>query len=221
MQHDFPLSSRLLGLWLWNDYAARFLSAHPPRSFDIHGVSEGFERFLERAAGSRPISRGPHVAALPVHALQQAVQIDVAYRRVFVAPTPPPFVLTPEAVEGLATKRLRLSPACELVHEDWPLLELRDSSRGRQDETPLVLPAPLPSPRVWALVRTPSGLARVPLEAVHARLLHALRELTVGEVLALIESECPPAERATLPERTQGWLAQSVNLGIFCGVDPA
>jgi hypothetical protein len=218
MQNDFPLCSRLLGLWLWNDYSARFLAAHPPQHHDIHRVSRGFNQALEAMLTRDSIARGPRLVALPRRALMQAARIDMAFRDVFMAPDSPPFQLTPEQARELAVSRLRPSPCWAIVEEDWPLLQLRHELAGDESETAIALPAAWPATRSWALLRTPSGVARMPLEVEQARLLGALCLDDVATALARVEVACPQTERDTLPQRTQQWLAESVSLGFFCGI---
>jgi hypothetical protein len=218
MQSDFPLCSRLLGLWLWNDFSARFLLAHPPQHRDIQRVSRDFNQALESMLTQDRIAREPLAEALPRRALLQAARIDTAFRDVFMAPESPPFQLTPEHAQGLATSRLRVSPCWTIVQENWPLLQLRHELAGDHRETAITLPDAWPVTRSWALLRTPAGVARKPLEVEQARLLAALRVSDVRTALAQVEAACPRADRDTLPQRTQQWLAESVALGFFCGI---
>jgi hypothetical protein len=70
------------------------------------------------------------------------------------------------------------------------------------------------------LLRTENGTGEMPLLAREAKLLLLLIQHPVGEALALLEADCSQADRATLPQDAQRWLAKSVKLGIWSGIDP-
>src|SRR5262249_13076605 len=42
----YPITAALLGHWKFNDYAARFLSEHPPRSWDLDRAADGFHEWM-------------------------------------------------------------------------------------------------------------------------------------------------------------------------------
>jgi len=80
------------------------------------------------------------------------------------------------------------------------------------------LPKRLPQPRAWALVREPAGIRRHPLEPREAELLLLLQKHAVRDALAQLELACSARERATLPASTRGWLARSVERGMWSGL---
>jgi hypothetical protein len=85
LQSAYPLTTRLLGHWSFNDWATQFLSAHPPRGWDIDSVADGFDEFLGSIPSAQSFSL-PNGASLPTEALLEGARIDAAYRRVFLAP---------------------------------------------------------------------------------------------------------------------------------------
>lgn len=208
LQTAFPLTARLLGHWRFNDYAGRFLLAHPPRSWDIDHAPEGFETFLAGALGD-DVARD---------ALVEAARIDAAWRALFRAPATPPFQPTAADAARLLDARLVPSPACAFVLERWPLLELKSALASARGEAPVPLPAPLPQARWWALVRETAGIRHLPLEAREGELLALLRRRTVRDALAALEGSVPTPERAALPGQAQRWLAKSVERGFWTGL---
>lgn len=199
LQEQYPLTMRLCGAWGFNQHAIVFLSQEPPRGCDLGDVVSGFDDFLAQ-----------HVQGDP--ALLEAARLDAAYRRVFMAPEEPAF----RAVAGeLATQRLRLSRALAIVHESWPLLELRAHVFGKPESDAIPLPPALPRRRSWALCRASRGVAQLKLEPEQLRLLELLQEQPLEAALGILESECDAAERDGLPERTQRFLAGAIHHGFF------
>ncbi len=113
------------------------------------------------------------------------------------------------------------SPAVAFVREHSPLLDLRQRALalGPESSAQLALPPPLPAPRDWAIVRGETGTTSVQLDPREADLLRLLAAHPVGQALARLEDECPETERAALPAATQRWLARSVQLGFWSGID--
>lgn len=208
LQRAFPLANRLLGAWHFNDHAARFLLAHPPRSWDIDRAPDGFESSLATTLGERPDR----------DVILDAAALDAAWHGLFRAPAVAPFRPTAEDAARLLDARLDPSPAVAIVVERYPLLELRASLATLPGEAPVPAPAPLPQPRWWALLREATGVRHVPLEPREGELLRLLREHTVREALGRLESSCPEGERSSLPASAQRWLARSVAGGFWRGL---
>lgn len=206
----FPLTSRLVGYWQFNDYAARFLLAHPPRHWDIDRVPNGFDDFFCDALDRED--------APEREALSEAARLDAAWRAVFEAPAVTPFRPSAEDAARLLDARLVPSPAVAVVEEHWPLLELRRRLRDDASEARAALPARLARPNRWALVRRPEGIGQLTLEAREAELFSLLREHSVGDALARLEAACSDEERAALPARARTWLARSVQLEFWAGL---
>ena len=214
----FPLTTRLLGHFCFNEYASRFLLAHPPKVWDIDAVVVGFEDFLVLALPSPTVTVDPRGRSVERAAVLQASRIDAAYHHVFRAPACTAFRPSAGDAERLLTSRLQPSPAAAVLEEDWPLCELRRALLGDPAETPAPLPPRLAQPRHWLLVRSSTKIGQLPIEAQEARLLALLGLFPVGEALAQLEQECGPVERDLLPARTQKWLARSVEHGLWVGL---
>lgn len=208
----FPLTSRLVGYWQFNDYAARFLLAHPPRHWDIDRVPNGFDVFFSEALESvdAPTER---------KALREAARLDAAWRGVFEAPPVTAFRPSPEQAPRLLEGRLVASPAVAVIQEHWPLLELRRRLRDDSSEARAALPPRLVRPNWWALVRRPQGIGQLALDAREGELFCLLRDHSVAEALAQLERACSDEERAALPARARAWLARSVELEFWAGLE--
>ncbi len=200
MQSAFPLTMRLLGAWTFNDHAAKFLLANPPRGWDIDRVPDGFEKVfaddprLERVEASR---------------------IDAAWREVFRAPEVTVFHPSAEDAASLLDSRLALSPAVAFVEEHFALIDLRKKILREPGETRVDAPPRFSPSKWWAIVRRDEGTLQVPLEAREAELLASLQTRTVRDALGVLEDSCSMEERATLPAKTRAWLARSVTLEFF------
>ena len=196
MHAAFPLVTRLVGPWEMNGHVARFLLAHPPRSWDIDAAGDGFEDFLTDEA------------------LREAARVDAAWRRVRRAPAVTPFRPTAADAARLLESALVLSPAVAFVRESWPLMELRATpGDGR-----LALPARLPAPRAWVLAASAEGIRRAPLDPRQATLYELLTQRPLAHALAELESSSSPDEAAELPELARRWLAESVERGYWSGL---
>ena len=212
LQATFPLTTRLLGHWSFNDYAARFLLASPPRSWDIDDAAEGFEGFFAAALDAPRV--GP--SGLEREALIEAVAIDAAWRAVLRAPDLAAYRPSAEDAARLLDARLTPSPAVAVLEEHWSLVELRQSLLGDAGQAPVSLPAR--RAQWWALARQPNGVARVRLEPREGELLTLLRRYPVREALGRLEQACSAQERGELPERARRWLARGVELDFWIGI---
>jgi hypothetical protein len=216
MHTAFPLTTRLVGHWRFNDYAARFLLASPPRGWDLDGAPDGFEIFLEETLdGNVELNASRQVER---EAMVQAARLDAAWRRVFAAPATASYRPSASDAGRLLESRLVPSPAVAVVEEHWPLVELRREVTSDPGEAPVLLPARLEQKRAWALVRRPEGIGQLPLEPREAQLFKLLQRHTVADALARLEAACAEDERAELPGRAQHWLARSVELDFWTGL---
>lgn len=220
MHGAYPLTARLLGYWTFNELAAGFLVEHPPRSWNIEHVPEGFDAHLLRTLEPRgtPLAGGGH---LEREALLDASRIDAAWRRVFLAPEVRAFRPTAADAARLPTSRLMWSPCAALLEERWPLVELRRSLLDSEGESAVALPPRLPVAQWWLFVRKPAGIGQLRLEPREAELFLQLQRHTVSDALGRLERGCAEAERAELPALAQGWLARGVEIGLWTGLDAA
>ncbi|MEO6598659.1 MAG: putative DNA-binding domain-containing protein [Polyangiaceae bacterium] len=211
----FPLTTRLFGHWTFNAYASRFISARPPRGWDIEAVAVGFDEFLEQELEGPWVTIEPGGSLRESAALLEAARIDAAFYRVFRAPPAATFSPTPKDAERLLTGRLVLTPAAALFSELWPLCELRRELSGMEGEAPVDLPARGSAPQFWLLLRKQLQIGLIPLESGEYQLLTLLTRHPVGDALARLETDWPAADRAALPAEAQRWLARSVELGLW------
>lgn len=215
LQEQYPLVMRLCGAWGFNQHAIAFLSLEPPRGCDLGDVGVGFDDFLAQHVQDVPVHNAG-AQPLPRAALLEAARLDAAFRRVFMAPEEPAFHAS---ADELASQRLRRSRALAIVHESWPLLELRARIFGKPESHAIPLPLALLRRRSWALYRGARGVSQLALEPEQARLLELLRQCPLGAALAALEAECDATAREGLPARTQQFLAHAVRHGFFAGVE--
>jgi hypothetical protein len=213
VQSAFPLTARLLGYFAFNGYASRFLTETPPRTWNIDRVPDGFEAFLARTLSEE------HCTADERTAIVEAAELDAAWRRVFLAPAQAPFRPTASDAQRLLTGRLRPSEAVAVLRESFPLLSLRARVLDDTSEAKVAVPERNAEARHFALVRRPGGIGQLTLAAREARLFELLVANPVSEALALLEAECPEDERASLPAMAQRWLAHSVELDFWSGIE--
>lgn len=215
----FPLTTRLLSHFTFNAYVSRFLQARPPRDWDIDSMLVGFDDFVHEALpiGTVPIA-GQRVGIEPL-AVVQAARIDAAFHRVFRAPAVEPFHPGAEHAEQLLASRLIAAPTAAVLEEHWPLCELRSRVAKEAGEAAVALPPRLSQPRCWLLLRTSTKVGLLPLEPREAQLWRLLQELDVGTALEKLERDCSNDERVDLPANTQRWLARSVTLGLWTGLE--
>ena len=162
--------------------------------------------------------------ALPSEALQQAAAIDEALRQAICAKAQAPLQLSPAQATSLACSRLTPRSGLSFICEQWPLMDLRINLSGRSESTTtkrqLVLPAPLSAPQYWAVFPTQLGTGQLVLTARQAQLYQLLCKSTVATALALLEQDCSEIENNHLPMLVQKWLAQSMELGLWCNAVP-
>jgi hypothetical protein len=176
-------------------------------------VPNGFESFLARALSDE--GRAPEERA----ALVEAAEIDAAWRRVFLAPDSTVFRPTAADARSLLSGRLQPSASVAVLTEHWRLLELRARVVDEGEETTVPIPERHAEPHHFALIRRRGGVGQLSLGAREARLFELLAGHTVGDALAVLEAECPEVERATLPAMAQRWLARSVELDFWSGIE--
>jgi hypothetical protein len=214
LANAFPLTARLTGFWTFNGHASRFVLAHPPRGWNIDEVADGFEDFL-----GAPLDVPAQGGAGELPLIREAAIVDSAWRRVFAAPSVEPYRPTTADAARLLEARLAASPAVAVFAQHWPLLALRRGLVSAPSDTRIPAPRKLPHLEWWALVSTAAGIGQLPLAAREAELYGFLRRYPVGEALARLEAGCEPSERAALPEQARVWLARSVDLGFWSGLE--
>jgi len=214
LQELYPLTSRLLGYWRFNELAAHHLLERPPRGYELDAIGDDFELSV---AARLSEEEGDSDWPIDPAAVLEAARVDAAFYRVTRAPHSAPFRPGPTDAAHFGDSCLRLSPAAALVQESWPLSELRARLLDRQDEPQIKLAERLPTTRHWLLLRHETKLGLLALEPREAELLDLLQRLPLEQALGRLEAAAAPAERERLPEQTQGWLARSVRVGVWVG----
>jgi hypothetical protein len=209
LQREYRLTARLLGMWQFNELAARYLRAHPPSAHDLQHIAHAFPAFL-----ARHLPASGH-AGVRGDVLGEAAQLDATFSRVFLAPEVR--LLAPAQLAGpeLPARQLRLAHSVALFREHWPLVALRRTLMHDTSESAVAVPARLASPGHWVIFRVDDGHQLAEIDARAYRLFTLLCELPVGEALARLESECDPGERPALPQRVQHWLRESMRVGFW------
>jgi len=215
----FPLTTRLLSHFTFNAYISRFLCAQPPTDWNVDSALVGFDDFLLEALPDETVPIAGQRLGVARLAVVQAARIDAAFHRVFLAPAVEPFHPGAQHASQLLSSRLVASPSVAVLEEHWPLCELRRTIAGEVSEAAVALPEGLLQPRFWLLLRAGTKLSLLPLEPREAQLWGLLRQLSVGSALERLEQACPAEQRAGLPESTQRWLARSVTLGAWVGLE--
>lgn len=215
----FPLTTRLMSHFTFNAYVSRFLLARPPCDWDIDSMLVGFDDFLVEALPSGTVPIAGQRLGIDVPAVVQAARIDTAFHRVFRAPAVEPFHPGAEHAEQLLASRLVATPAAAVLEEHWPLCELRRSIASDTGEGAVALPERLSQPRFWLLLRAGTNLRLLALEPHEAQLWRLVQENSVATALAKLEQGCSNDELLDLPANAQRWLARSVTLGLWTGLD--
>ncbi|MFT3925860.1 MAG: DNA-binding domain-containing protein [Myxococcales bacterium] len=219
LQREYPLTAHLLGLWTFNDYAARFLALHPPRHFDIHAAGDGFDGFMARALTEAEVPL-PGGTSLASRALLEAVRIDQAFREVIRAPLEAGFAFTNEHARLLPSARLVPADNWALVSESWPLVALRDSVLARSQDAAVPLPPSHDRETHWLISTAARGILATPLPTLRAKLLQELRARPLESALGVLEQAASAAERTELLAHASAWLSDSVQRGLWKGLLP-
>jgi hypothetical protein len=214
MQGELLLTSRLIGAFTFNRLACRFLLDRPPQHADLGRIVEGFEPWLLRHRAWLARLQAPP----PLDAVLQAVKVDMAFRRAWLAPLQPAW--SPSAEEGasLAMRRLRLADHATLIDESWPLVAMRmDLVR---DPSPEQVSLASPARRHWAILRTDKGFGQLRLEPRQAQLYRECTRRPLQDALATLQRSAQGREQGEDASKVQQWFAQGVALGLWSGVEP-
>lgn len=212
MQQEFPLVAHLLGHWEFNAWVSDYLESAPPTAIDIAGSGDGFVEFVRTESQRRIQSPAPSIPLV-----QQAAEIDEAFRRIFRAPAVTPWRPDPSETARLGQVRLRAASNIAFVREEWPLVELREAL-DPDDECPFTPFEPLALANHWAVIRTLSGVGRVALEDAEYALFKAIQRVPLHAALPAMEVDLSESDRSRLPSRVNAWLARSTKLGFWCGL---
>lgn len=229
LQGQFPRFAWALGYFHFNRLASLFLAEHAPRGFDIEQAGAGLgvrlRQELDRYKALQT-TEAEHDAWLRIfrdsarehQLLAEALSIDSAERRVFLAAMSPPWRPTPLQLAALPEKRLQFAPGLALVSEHWDLV--RHSSLFRTEgmaPTPET-PQRLAGARCWVLQRTANGITSISVSGEHASFLSQCRRVPFGAALAALEASATEAQFAVITRELRGWTRQAIELGWWTGV---
>ncbi len=204
MQSDYTAAIHLMGLQDFNEWAVRYLTAHPPASPFLAELDAAFPAFLEVGyAGPRRKQ------------VLQAIAYERAISKAFDAADGRTLAAAGLGSEALLAERLRLAPHLTPLHIDWDFAEYR--SRCLQDES---LEAALDPPLELSadiVVHRDADLRVMKTEAPAAALA-LLRAFpgTLPEVFARLEGTLAPADQAVLEREVSGWFRDWAAEGWLC-----
>jgi hypothetical protein len=212
MQSDYTCAIHLMGLRPFNDWAIRYLTAHPPASPFLAELDAGFPAFLE--AGYHEKDR---------EAVLQAVAYERALSKAFDAAEGAPLsqagLTDPQA---LLSARLRLAPHVTPLHVDWDFADFRAQC--------------LPDESLEETFAIKTGAADLVIfrdedldvmkKPVSAAALAVLREfrgpVSLPEAFANLEGKLSDAEQTELAGGISDWFKEWVADGWLClAADPA
>ncbi|MEO6095830.1 MAG: putative DNA-binding domain-containing protein [Fibrobacteria bacterium] len=206
MQSDYTCAIHLMGLRDFNDWAVRYLTAHPPSSPFLAELDAGFPAFLE--AGYQ----GPE---------RQAVLQAVAYERALSKAF--------DAAEGeslaaagftetarLMAARLRLAPHVTALHVDWDFAEYR--VRCLADESLEAEIAPVRGSADLVIFRDADlDVMKEPVSAAALAVLREFREpAALLDAFGNLEGRLTAAEQAELETGISAWFKDWVARGWLC-----
>jgi hypothetical protein len=199
LQNDFPLTSRLMGAWIFNEWAASYLLEIPPRDYDLAKVRLHFVPFLQQA-GLSPM-------------ILQAAALDGIRTDVFMAPASRPWEGCKVETEDPGSIQLVAAADWRIFHEDWALVDLclRLPQLSGQEE----LADPPQESRSWLIQRDEKGLVHRRLPEAQARLYELLSQKRMQDAIADWESAYAGDDAGRWQEWIQNWMGQSVSWGLW------
>ncbi len=209
MQSDYACAIHLMGLRPFNDWAMRYLTAHPPSSPFLAELDAGFHAFLE--AGYQGSDR---------EAVLQAVAYERALSKAFDAADGIPLASAGLAdPAALLSARLRLAPHLTPLHVDWDFAEYR--ARCQPDESLEQAIRPNPGPADLVVFR--DGDLNVMKQPVAAAALAVLLEFrkpaSLTEAFGNLEGRLGAADQAEMEAGLSGWFQEWVAKGWLCLAD--
>ncbi|MDB5051825.1 MAG: hypothetical protein JWO30_4896 [Fibrobacteres bacterium] len=206
MQSDYTCAIHLMGLHVFNDWAVRYLEAHPPSSPFLAELDAAFPAFLEK--GYQGESRG---------AVLQAVAYERALSKAFDAPEGASLAGAGiSAPADLLAARLKVAPHLTPVRVDWDFADFR--SRCLPDESLEGSFELRPETAHLAIFRDPDlEIMKEPVSPVAFAVLGVFLEpATLTEAFEKLEGRLSPEEQAELMRGISGWFQDWVARGWLC-----
>ena len=174
--------------------------------------------------------------AVPWSLLLQALTLDEAERRAFLAPALPAWQPTDDDVVALrdSRARVRFAPSFSLVRIDWPIAgpppdppscNLTTNAGGQRASAgpPPALPARLRVAEHHVVVARGGGVARTAVDPVFARLLARLRTEPLADAVSHIETHIethsPAAAASHVHASLDRFLTAAAAAGWWVGLD--
>jgi hypothetical protein len=209
MQSDYTCAIHLMGLRPFNDWAVRYLTAHPPASPFLAELDADFPAFLD--AGYQGPER---------NAVLQAVAYERALSKAFDAADGVPLssagFTDPADPAALLSARLRLAPHLTPLHVDWDFADYR--ARCLPDESLEQDIQPHPGPADLVIFR--DGDLDVMKQPVAAAALAVLLEFrkpaSLTEAFGNLEGRLAAADQAEMEAGLSGWFQEWVAKGWLC-----
>lgn len=204
MQADYSGAIHLMGLRPFNDYAIRYLQAHPPASPFLAELDRDFPAFL-----------AAHYDGRDREAVLQAIAYERALSKAFDAPDGETLARANLPPAELMAARLRLAPHVTALHVDWDFAEYRsrclaDESLEAEMDPPRADPADLVIHRGADL-----EVLKAPVTPAALAVLRAFPG-TLGDVFGKLEGKLPPADQADLESGLGSWFQAWVSEGWLC-----
>jgi hypothetical protein len=199
----FPAVLHLIGEQQSIALTARYIAAHPPRSFNLNRAGDHLVDFLRQDQLAAALPFLPDLAAL-----------EWQMARAFHAAALPPLDPTQLAAwdeDAWPTAVLRFQPAVAVVSSPWPLRALHAARETPLDEIDLDL-RDRPD---HVLVRR-DGHA-VHCDGIEATEAQALRLLLAGQPLAGVMQQLADSDQD--PDAVGAWFARWMQLGLVTAVD--
>jgi hypothetical protein len=205
LREQFPCTRFAVGDGLFDQFAAAYLHAHPPRSYTLARLADDFPGYLDV---SRPADWGALVVEL--------ARLEQAIDRVFDAPGPEdllPFAIPPTADDSLT---LSLVPGLELLKFDYPVSSFYTAWKaGREPHWPPE------QTQFIALFRREYIVRRHELNRIQFALLRSVQQgLPLGDALAAAVDIDKTDTIAHLAGQFRAWFTTWAANGFFAPVSP-
>jgi hypothetical protein len=206
MQSDYTCAIHLMTLRVFNDWAVRYLTAHPPASPFLAELDAGFPAFLD--AGYRGPER---------EAVLQAVAYERALSKAFDAAEGMSLAdagLTDPA--QLMAARLRLAPHVTAMHVDWDFADYR--GRCLEDESLEAAIAPAAGSSDLVIFRDADlDVMKEPVSAAALAVLREFREpASLMDAFGNLDGHLTEADQAELAAGISAWFKDWVARGWLC-----
>jgi len=204
MQSDYTAAIHLMGLQDFNEWAVRYLTAHPPASPFLSDLDAGFPAFLSEGY------RGPQRESV-----LQAIAYERALSKAFDAPDGATLAAAGLGPEALMAKRLRLAPHLTPLHLDWDFSEYRARCLGDESLEATMDPPVKASLDLVVHRDADLRLLKTEVPAAAQALLRAFPG-TLPEVFDRLEGVLAPADQALLEREVSSWFRDWAADGWLC-----